>query len=322
MEFDIDLNDPIEDWFSNIKIAHNPNSILFKKEDFKPEWIRLFQVPYVDQTISNSTEANPIWLKLKENYISGSEIASAIDESPFDNSNREEYILIKSGRKKKVFNNEQIKAMSHGKINERIAGLRYTYEINDITFNFGIIPHKDKQWSFLGVSPDLIAFRKNRAAEIKSPYKRSIFYQLKVDDVMFSGYKLNENVQVLIREVLISGDKHRYLTITNLPASISGLLNKMIYYWHQCQLQWEVLDIGNCVDFVQFGTFPNPFYVNNDLLTITEVPCNKSWITTYGDKLRKTWDEIEYWRRKDIILPESKKRKIDIDSSPNECPFE
>ncbi len=312
---EFDLYTPVEDWYSNMRYGHNPKGIVIQPEDVGTRWKELFSYPYIEQSNDETYEANPIWLKLKENFISGSEVGAALGVNEWES--KEDYIQIKAGRKKKIFNLDAQKAMKHGKIKEDLAGLRYTQEVDDVTFKFGIIPHKDTKWSFLGVSPDLGRFFAERPVEIKSPYKRMICY-LQVDDVEYSGQLVgnSKDVRVLIREVMISGNKHKYQSITNLPLSWSKLLDKYVYYYEQCQLQAEVMDIGNVIDFTQFGTCPNRFYMNTDLLTVTEVPRDPMWLALNGDTLRKTWDEVLYYRRKDVIVSD-KKRKSCQDNEGN-----
>jgi hypothetical protein len=38
--------------------------------------------------------------------------------------------------------------MDHGNKNEDKAGIRYAYEVKDIGYEFGIIPHADEKWRF------------------------------------------------------------------------------------------------------------------------------------------------------------------------------
>jgi len=300
---EFDIYKSVDNWYSNIHYGHNPKSILLKEEDFSSRWIELFSYPYLDQSNDNF-EANPDWLKAKKDFLSGSEVGAALGVG-WDTS--EQFVQYKSGKKEKIFPARAQIAMKHGKIKEDIAGLRYTYEVDDITFKFGLIPHQDKKWSFLGVSPDLIRFYKERPVEIKSPYSRRIL----------DMNKLDKDVKVLIRDVLLTGERHKYLSITNLPISYTNLLDKYIDYYHQCQLQAEVLDIGDYIDFTQFGCNPNPFCLNSDIVTITEIPRDKNWIQKYGDQLRKVWDEVLYYRGKN-----DKKRKIEyISDEENICPF-
>lgn len=319
MSFDIFA--PVQDWFSNIHVAYNPHAISFKEDDFDANWKRIFQVPFIDQSDPITNKTNPIWKNAREDFICGSEVSDAITKS-------EEYVLQKTGVNPKVFTEEVQRYMQHGKDKEPLAGMRYTYEVEDITFKFGLIPHQDPKWRFLAVSPDLIALKRNRVVEIKSPYKRCILWKLRVDDIHYSGQNISNDIKVLMRDVLITGEKHKYLTITNLPLQASQLCDKMYYYWHQIQLQWEVLRIGDSIDFVQFGTVPNRYYMSNDLLTITHVPCNDSWIAKYGDILRKTWDEVQYYRINGKMKNEKKnpfqfKPNDDPVSSDDdeECPF-
>lgn len=289
----INLFEPVDDWYNNIHYAYNPKSILIEKEKFHKRWQELFSVAYIPQTNEETFEANSIWLSLKKNFISGSEVGSALGESPWETN--EDYILFKSGKITKNFSEFTKNAMLHGKKNEDKAALFYTEVKEEITFKFGIIPHQDSQWKFLGVSPDLLSFFNEKPIEIKCPFSRELCY--------LENIKKNENINVLINETLISGNKYKYLTITNLPIHYTKLLDYYITYWHQCQLQAEVLDIGNSIDFIQLGISPNKFYNNSTLLTITNIPRDKMWLSNYGNKLRKTWDEIQYQ------ITNSKKRK-------------
>lgn len=169
--------------------------------------------------------------------------------------------------------------------------------------------------------------------EIKNPYERKLL-NLNVDNIQFdqNWYQM----KILLREVMISGDSHKYLAITNLSLKFSKILDAQIYYWHQCQLQSEVLKVGDYIDYVQHGTFPNPNYLNNDLLLITQVPANTMWISNYGYKLRQTWDEIQYYKDLSHSLPTEvtkskkfqypsfpdKKRKFELfQSFEEECPL-
>lgn len=297
-----DIFSPVEDWTQNIHIAYNPHSICVEQEDFSTRWKELFSVPYIDQSDDVTFEANSTWLECKKNFISGSEVASALNFNPYED--REEYMNIKAGLKEKKFTERQKEAMMHGKQNEGKAGLLYTWEMNDVTYKFGIIPHPDPKWRFLAVSPDLIG---QRLVEIKSPGARSILYPMTMDQLEYS-----DEVKALARDVLITGCRYKYMAITNLPLKLSKLFDKLVYYYHQIQLQWEVIRIGDSVDFVQYGTSPNKYYLKKDLLTVTNVPCDDTWIRTHGEMLQRTWDEIQY----------RKVNRVSISTSEEEeCPF-
>jgi hypothetical protein len=235
-----DLFKEVDDWFENKRVAYNPHSILVDKADFDHEWRRLFSVPYVDQ-------GSTFWKTMKNEFISGSEVGSALNENRYDPYLN--YVLWKAGRLIKIETEESAKALSHGKF-EDLAGLRWTFEKKDISFKFGLIPHSDPNYKFIAVSPDLVALNSNCLGEIKCPYKRPII-PLNVDSVEYSGFLWKTEVECLVREVLIQGDQHNYIAITNLPIEVTNLLDKMVYYWHQIQLQHAVIPIGDTADFVQ-----------------------------------------------------------------------
>lgn len=304
---DFDLYFPVSDWFNNIHVLHNPKGILFEPDDFDTKWKDLFSYPYVEQHDPETHEPNKFWLKLKEDYISGSVASDAINENPYNSRGRDEYIQRMSNRVVRDFSEFTKRAMRHGNLKEDPAGVRYSEEVGDVVFKLSFIPHKDRKWSFLGVSPDLVRWPTEMPIEIKSPFTRKIVDTLDMCNAVKATRKkvgssipicesLDPSIVGLWREVIISGEKCKYLSITNLPLQWSHLLDKCINYWHQCQLQAEVLDIGDSVDFVQYGTAPNKHYKDGDLISITHVPRDYNWLDRYGDKLRNTWDEILYYR--------------------------
>lgn len=193
--------------------------------------------------------------------------------------------------------------MTHGKKKEGNASLLYCLDKKQIGFQFGLVPHPTLP--FVAVSPDLLCKSLDRIVEVKCPLLRKIIpWDLEtldgLDPILSSErkYKLDYQTTLLLKEVQASpSDIKRYLSITNLSMNVIHMLDKLRGYWHQVQLQWETIRIGSSVDFLQYGTAPNKFYSNNDLLTVTSVPCDDTWISMYRDKLCKAWDEVLYYRQ-------------------------
>lgn len=65
----------------------------------------------------------------------------------------------------------------------------------------------------------------------------------------------------------------------------------------------QTLEMGDVMDYVQMGASGNRYYMYNSLLTITEVPVDKTWMRKYGPILSKTFDEIQYYKDQSVPIP-------------------
>tara|TARA_B110000208_G_C11798674_1_gene440830 strand:- start:4481 stop:5740 length:1260 start_codon:yes stop_codon:yes gene_type:complete len=158
-------------------------------------------------------QRTPEWFKTRDNMITASSCAQALNENPYPNQKSIDYI------KEKVFGKKFIdnKYVHHGKKYEEIATKIYENCYNIKVDEFGLIPHFDI--SYLGASPDGICSYKTldnnfsdrvgRMLEIKCPFSRKIKTKGKIDGIICPHY-----------------------------------------YWCQIQLQLECCDLDKC-DFWQ-----------------------------------------------------------------------
>lgn len=296
----------------NIHVGFNPRNINYEWEDFDVNMKWMFSIPWLEQ----KTEP---WLREKMDHISGSELGAAFDiaevlvkhkylKKPYENMNSQALFESKCNLRPPLTMNA---AMGHGSDFEDLAGLRYSCEEKELTFKFGFIPHRT--YNFIGVSPDLVTHRSTKAVEIKSPYYREIIDADTFENLLFqSGCHISytpHELQLLCNEVITTGDPCKYLAITNLPIEVSKLTTKLVYYYHQCQLQSEVIGMSTDIDFVQLGIPPNEHYVENDqILTITNVPFDPTWMSTHIETLTRLWERVLTYRGKN---PDWLKKKWD-----------
>ena len=109
--------------------------------------------------------------------------------------------------------------------------------------------------------------------------------------------------QVFGQRVLETGERKRYLAITNLTAQEVGLMDKLIHYYHQIAFQAAVVNLGTDTDFVEFGTRGirldrpgNKHYQTNDLLAHAVVPTDYNWLSTHIETLTRFWLEVIQYR--------------------------
>lgn len=266
----------------NIHVAENPNKIHITWEIIPDELKPLFSIPYVEQ-------GSDIWLKKRQDYITGSQVGYVLGHAPSEWGNAHSVFDEKCEiGEKKQWSTDQMKALSHGINNEPKAAYIYAKHKNDVTFKFGILVHADKEWDFLGISPDRITLKKD-ILEIKCPFYRKI----------------------------------------KSPFTLEKLKKYMPYYYDQCQLQLTILhshnEIFNSLQFVQYGMNKN----DKKVMEITNVPYDKEWFEAHASTLSNFWNNVTNFRtfRNTSSIPKSLSLTIDYSSEivqqimKRKCPF-
>lgn len=277
------------DWRLNVHVAHDPyckfsdkrfvSSVLSTLEEKRSPVVEHLKIHYVDQ----GTEE---WLSLKKPFISSSEIGAALEKNKFEP--RLLYILSKAGRLKKIWSEKTEKLVfPHGHKYEPYAGHFFTHHQDDVSIQFGLLPHYRQDRMFMANSPDLTMLGLQdginpEIAEIKSPYDRAIQFPYEMAQIT--------------KEIFYQGKQHLVHLLTNLTEQDSNLIQNMEYYYQQCQLQMEVMNIGEKCHFVQYGVNPNPYFLDKNLLTATHVEREFDWFEKkHGETIRKVWDQIVYY---------------------------
>lgn len=146
-------------------VGENPHNLEITWDSLPANIRPLFAVPYVEQ----GSEA---WLSLKQDYLSGNEIAKVLLRERED----DEHNIFQSKTAKlvpQVFDERTQIALDHGVRNESVAATAYADLHDTALLKFGFIPHRDPDWYFLGVSPDRISIH-GQLLEIKCPRYRKI----------------------------------------------------------------------------------------------------------------------------------------------------
>lgn len=92
-----------------------------------------------------------------------------------------------------------------------------------------------------------------------------------------------------------------FLTRVYEDEDLEFVLEHYKYYWHQMQLQMEILNLKKTY-FVRYGCAPNkehctPPHLDKEVLSIVEVPRDFTWWNTYKDKLLSFIDEVETYKK-------------------------
>lgn len=262
------LNEDLIKLYSTTKLFHHAT------------WKRIFEAPYFEP---KSTQ----WLDERKKVIPASEVASALGVNPYETS-IEDYIAKKASNRSTFANY----AMQHGNLMEPLNIAITCHELRDVGFGLGLLQHPTVK--FLAMTPDIILLHNQTNAELKCPYSRII---LEADDL--------KDFVALQREIMYQGTQCSYRLITNLSPQVMGLLDKCITYWHQIQLQMEVLGFeADYAYYCQLGIEPAPAYQNMvPLMTMSLVKRDSQWLDKNIDTLRKVWDEIEFQK---ILHPKKK----------------
>jgi hypothetical protein len=178
------------------------------------------------------------------------------------------------------------RAMNHGNEKEVEIYKITCEELCEVGFSFGLLFHP--KYPFLAMTPDIILLEESTSAELKAPYNRDVLKKVE-----------NEHFVQLLHEINLGGtDPLKYRLITNLTETQLGLLDKYIAYWHQMQLQMEILQFDtNYCYFAQYGTTPNQFYMNSNLVTLSKIKKDETWISNNIERLKQVWEEIENQRK-------------------------
>lgn len=80
------------------------------------------------------------------------------------------------------------------------------------------------------------------------------------------------------------------------------------HYYDQCQCQAKVTQLFNDLHFVQYGTKGNPYYEEEDVLTIHPIPYEPHWYPKHESEIANFWDRILRYREahpdwKDYVWP-------------------
>lgn len=157
------------------------------------------------------------WYKQRENFITASSGADAIDESKYNTS--EELLLNKVGLGVPFKENMHV---YHGKKLETIATLIYSHINNIAVGEFGLIPHLNDV-PFLGASPDGIC----SCITFDGLFSELVGVMVEIKCVTF-------------RKINIKGPEHIFTKVKPDPSIVPH------YYWIQIQLQLECCDLEIC----------------------------------------------------------------------------
>jgi putative phage-type endonuclease len=245
-----------------------------------PTWKRIFEAPFFEPKSNR-------WLEERSNVIPASEVAGALGLDPYVTS-LDEYISKKISYKSSCPNT----AMQHGNEWESLNANMLCNEINDVGFGLGLLRHPTVK--FLAMTPDVILLHNQTNAELKCPYSRVILTEDQISEFI-----------TLQREILWKGAACSYRLITNVSPKVVGLLDKTLTYWHQIQLQMEVLQFDTDQAFYcQLGIAPSFSYRNQSpLLVMTKVKKDTQWLQDNVVALEKVWQEIEFQK---ILHPKKK----------------
>jgi putative phage-type endonuclease len=237
-------------------------------------WKYLFSVEYVEQK-------SPKWLEDRQSSFNGSEIWKFIGKE--NSKEREDAILQKCNM---LPPDEENDAMRHGNKWEPLVSPFYCDFFEKTCFRFGSIKHR--KYPFLAASIDWITIEE-KIIEMKAPFSRNILFGRTKKDF--------GELECIIGEMMIDSKIHIVDMITNLTPEQAGLLTRLKKYWHQCQLQMEILNLDK-LELLQFGVKPNPFCKGRPLLTLTPVKRDFNWLNEHLDEFNKSWDKIIYLRER------------------------
>jgi hypothetical protein len=277
----------LNDGTIDMRIAFDPFNIreTFKKKDFRfsEKWIRLFKSTWIQQ---KSKE----WLKRRRYRIQGSDLSLVLAiGQDFERYDKEIAIekahsyLIELKKDPESFDGD-LPAIKHGNTFEGKAGYTYTIDHEDLTFQFGVIDHENINY-MLSVSPDLVSWKYQNCVEIKCPFSRDILKNVKKED--------KKSLKVIEKELLWNGKTENYKMITNLKPEMMNFMKNLESYYHQCQLQMEVINLDkDWMTFAQFGTDPNKNYIDNTLITYSIIKKDPNWLHSNMKYFEKFWNKM------------------------------
>ena len=176
------------------------------------------------ESLPQPVQKSPEWFAARENVISASSGAQAIDESKYDS--QFELVKGKIGLGKPFKENMHV---HHGKKLEYIATAIYEYIYNVKVGEFGLVPHVSvPKIDFLAASPDGIC----TCSTLDGEFSPMVGRMLEIKCVTF-------------RNLNISGPEHMFVRKPDIDYGICPH-----YYWIQMQLQLECCDLEEC-DFWQ-----------------------------------------------------------------------
>lgn len=279
----------IQDGTIDMRIAFDPfnlkNQFLNESFCFNKEWKRLFQSPWIHQ---KSQE----WLSRRRFRIQGSDLTLALalgeDFERFDRQiaiEKAHDYLIELKKNPSSFDDD-IVAIKHGNDFEPKAGYIYTLDHRDLTFQFGVIDHPNTNY-LLGVSPDLISWVNQCPVELKCPRFRNILKGVSKEDI--------KSLKVLEKEMLWDGKVENYKAIINLEPKFYNFMKTLEAYYHQCQLQMEVIQLNDeSMIFAQYGTNPNSFYEKESMITYSTIKKDNNWISTNMKYFESIWSKMNH----------------------------
>lgn len=288
-KYELDAKANNDGWIQ-LRIGHDPHNLqsaLFDLSWMDLDWKRVFQTPWLEQ---KSVE----WINLRKKGIRASDLHLVLalgDE--FKTMNKEVAIdkahtyLLNQKKDPSSHDLSNVHAIQHGNKYEDEAGYLHTWFWNDITFKFGTISHKNPDYR-LAISPDLLSWKYKTPIELKAPAYRDILHN--------TTFEQSQELQVLEKECLLFGkDPKAFTIITNLSEEYVDFVNKLQAYWHQCQMQMEVIGFEtDWMFFTQYGIEPNPHYKNQKpMITFTKVKKNQTWLQDNMPYFEKFWSKLD-----------------------------
>lgn len=282
-------NKKYDDGWIQLRIGHDPHDLkrgLFEGHWMTSDWKRLFKTAWMDQ---KSKE----WINERTKNIRGSDLhlifALGEEFKEMDKTiavEKAHGYLLNQKKDPSSCDLSSVPAIQHGNKYEDEAGYIHTWFWKDLTFKFGSIPHKNPNYK-LAISPDLISWRYKTAVELKAPAYRDILHSTTLEK--------SKELEVLEKEVLLFGkDPKSFTSITNLPEDCVGFVDKLHAYWHQCQMQMEVIGFEtDWMFFTQYGIDPNPYYKNqNPMISFTKVKRSSTWFQESLPYFEKFWNKL------------------------------
>lgn len=279
------------DGWVDLRIGHDPHcmkSCLLDSNWMTPNWKRLLNTPWMDQKTKE-------WINERSKNIRGSDLhlLFALGEE-FKTMDKQIAIekahdyLLNQKKDPGSCDLSSVPAIQHGNCYEDEAGYLHCWFWKDIGFKFGSIPHKNPNYR-LAISPDLISWLFNTAIELKAPAYRDILKN--------TTFEKSKELKVLEMETLLFGkDPKSFTAITNLPEECVGFVDKLQAYWHQCQMQMEVIGFDtDWMFFTQYGIAPNPYYRNqNPMISFTKVNKSPTWFDESLPYFEKFWNKLDH----------------------------
>jgi hypothetical protein len=198
------------------------------------------------------------WLKERMKGISASEVNQAIDHIKEGYDTKEDLFGVKTNTMIKRRSRIFKICCDHGHEKEPVCALKIAEKYGLVLFSLGSIPHADSSIP-LRASLDRISINL-LVIEIKCPRFRFIIPDM----------------------------------------DLATMKEELPHYYDQCQAQLVVIrsyipTIGYVL-FVQYGTAPNPHYLEGDFMSELVVPYDPNWLEENREKMDEFWKSVLAYR--------------------------